>query len=89
VILSEKIVPLASSCDKNSRMNDWLGRNQGKNEKGRVEDKNRSEHGARHDKVKNALSVPKLANAKTKNSRDFPALQPRNVRRRSYCGNRG
>jgi hypothetical protein len=37
--LSEKIVPLASSCDKNPRMIEWFGRNQGKNDQGRVEDK--------------------------------------------------
>jgi hypothetical protein len=40
VILSTKTVPLASSCGKKPRIGDWFGRNQGKNEKYRVEEKN-------------------------------------------------
>jgi hypothetical protein len=89
VILSEKVVHLASRCDKNARMVNWFGENQGKSEKCRVEEKNRSVHESRCDKVKTGLSAPKLANEKTEKRRDFPAPWPRNVRRRSYCGNRG
>jgi hypothetical protein len=89
VILSEQKRSWQAAATKKPRMSNLNGINQGKSETCREKEKNRCEHKAKCNIEKIGLSGPTLANEKTRNRRDFPALRRPNVRRRTYCGNRG